>query len=395
MNITDIYNASRSNVVLAQSYARQMSNTPGTSSPNAQEAGKAQKSYNYADIKAQQQVAATQEKISNLGQVKSSFSDAQNAAKEMKNLKTDASAEDMAAAANKMVGAYNNTLKSSMGNNNGNQVDSVEARRAGTNLRGAVTGGGLSNELRDAGFSVATDGSIKVDQDKFKAAAAKDPEALRKALDNMGQKVEAGTAKTLDAKSELNTSINNLKKNSAELETKRAASASGASSTSSSGSTSTVGRYVSPAEMTNNAEKTLEEYNKKIRAGGTVAANAKKELAGSDLAKELEKAGVTQNQDGTLSMDRNKFRAAAAANSNSLGSAMDKVGKLGSTDSKTNTAVAASKEAAAAETSTQKVDRSAEARRLEQERFEAQLSKKYQSYASGSNPQTQRFGFFA
>jgi hypothetical protein len=397
MNITDMYNASRSNAILAQSYARQTSTAP---SPNTQEADKTQKSFNYSDVKAQQKVASTNEQISNLGKVKSSFSDAQSAAQDMQKLKANASSDEMAAAANKMVSAYNNTLKTASGSGNGTNADSVEARRAGTQLRAEVTAGGLSRELQNAGFSVAQDGSVKVDQDKFKAAAAQDPEALRKALDQMGNKVERSSSKALDDKGELTTSINNLKKNAADLEAKKSGNSTATASQSASSNTSTVslGRYVSPTEMANNAEKTIEAYNKKIKAGGATAANAAKEFAGSDRARELAKSGITRNDDGTLSMDRDKFRAAALANSGNVRATMDKVASAGSQDPKaTSSATSTSSTTATTQKEQAQLasnqNNSAEARRKEQEQFEANLNKKYQSFNMGSNGQ--RLGFMA
>ena len=372
MNISDLYKSSQANVVMAQANARQI-NSASNVSPV--ENKKVQNSFDYADIKTQQKVESTQVQVSSLGNLKSSISDSQTAAKDLQSLKANASTEEMAAAANKMASAYNNTLKVAKEGSSkldGN-VDTIESRRAGTAMRNGVTGGGLSSELQNAGFSVGEDGSIKIDQEKFKAAAANGPEALRKALEKVGQKVENTSAKALDQRGELSTSISTLEKRAADL-------------TSKTSNTSTTpeksGRYVSPTEIANNAEKTIAEFNKKIKAGGTSAENAAKEFAKSDAAKELAKAGITQNQDGTLSMDRAKFKSAASSNSSGVSPALDKVGKPADTTTKPTATVATT-------TSTkEKVDSSAEARLKEQQQFEAYLNNKYQSNSKALSRQT-------
>lgn len=361
MNISDLYKSSQANVVMAQANARQM-NSASNVSPV--ENKKAQPSYDYSDIKTQQKVESTQVQVSSLGKLKSSISDTQSAAKDLQKLKSNASTEEMAAAANKMATAYNNTLKVATDSNAGANANAVESRRVGTAMRNGVTGGGLSSELQNAGFSVGENGTIKIDQEKFKAASANDPGGLRKELEKMGQKVEATSAKALDQKGELSASINSLEKRATDL-------ASKASNTSSN--SEKTGRYVSPTEIANNAQESIKAFNQKIKAGGAGAESAAKEFANSEAAKELAKAGITQNKDGTLSMDRDKFKSAASGNNSGVGSALEKVGKPTDTTAKPTATVATT-------TSTKEVVVSnAESRLKEQQQFEAYLNKKYQA----------------
>ena len=211
MNISDLYNASQSNVVMAQAYSRQMNSS--TPSASAQEASKTQKALESADVRKQQKVESTQEQISSLGKLKASFSETQTAARDVQKLKTNASASDLATAADKLVNAYNTTLKTATNNesNSGNNVDAINARRAGNDLRRSVGREGLSTELQKAGVSMNQDGTLKIDAEKFKAAAASDSEGLRKELEKVAQKIEAGSSRALSDKGELNTTINNLK----------------------------------------------------------------------------------------------------------------------------------------------------------------------------------------
>ena len=211
MNISDMYNASQANVVMAQAYSRQLSNS--TPSASAQETSKTQKALDSIEIRKQQKVESTQEQISSLGKLKASYAETQTAARDVQKLKSNASSTDLAAAADKLVNAYNTTLKAATNSESkvGNNVDAINTRRSSNELRRNVTSEGLSTNLQKAGVSINQDGTLKIDAEKFKAAAANDSVGLRKELEKVAQKVEASSTKALSDKGELNTSINNLK----------------------------------------------------------------------------------------------------------------------------------------------------------------------------------------
>jgi len=211
MNISDMYNASQANVVMAQAYSRQLSNS--TPSASAQETSKTQKALDSIEIRKQQKVESTQEQISSLGKLKASYAETQTAARDVQKLKSNASSTDLAAAADKLVNAYNTTLKAATNSESkvGNNVDAINTRRSSNELRRNVTSEGLSTNLQKAGVSINQDGTLKIDAEKFKAAAANDSVGLRKELEKVAQKVEASSTKVLSDKGELNTSINNLK----------------------------------------------------------------------------------------------------------------------------------------------------------------------------------------
>lgn len=236
MNISDLYSATQANVVMAQAYSRQLNSSAPSAS--AQEAGKTQKALESADVRRQQKVESTQEQISSLGKLKASFSETQTAARDVQKLKTNASTTDLAAAANKLVNSYNTTLKTSANNesNGSNNVDTINARRAGNDLRRSVGREGLSTELQKAGVSINQDGTLKIDAEKFKSAAASDSEGLRKELAKVAQKVEAGSSRALSDKGELNTTINNLKSSVTKSSNVNSGTTSNESNTTSSNS---------------------------------------------------------------------------------------------------------------------------------------------------------------
>jgi flagellar capping protein FliD len=220
MNITDSYNASQANVMLGQIYSRQISVTPTEST---KEVDKIKKAFESADLRVQQKSESTKEQISSMGKLKSSLADTQAASRDVQKLKPNASAADMAAAAEKMVKAYNSTQKAAVNSEaqSGNSAEASNARRVGNDLKRSASNGGLTSELQKAGVSQNQDGTLKIDAEKFKAAAASDPAALRKALEKVGQKIEASSTKALSDKSDLNTALKALKDREVGLEARR------------------------------------------------------------------------------------------------------------------------------------------------------------------------------
>ena len=224
MNITDSYNASQANVMLGQIYSRQISVTPTEST---KEVDKIKKAFESADLRVQQKSESTKEQISSMGKLKSSLADTQAASRDVQKLKPNASAADMAAdmaaAAEKMVKAYNSTQKAAVNSEaqSGSSAEASNARRVGNDLKRSASNGGLTSELQKAGVSQNQDGTLKIDAEKFKAAAASDPAALRKALEKVGQKIEASSTKALSDKSDLNTALKALKDREVGLEARR------------------------------------------------------------------------------------------------------------------------------------------------------------------------------
>ena len=220
MNITDSYNASQANVMLGQIYSRQISVTPTEST---KEVDKIKKAFESADLRVQQKSESTKEQISSMGKLKSSLADTQAASRDVQKLKPNASTADMAAAAEKMVKAYNSTQKAAVNSEaqSGSSAEASNARRVGNDLKRSASNGGLTSELQKAGVSQNQDGTLKIDAEKFKAAAASDPAALRKALEKVGQKIEASSTKALSDKSDLNTALKALKDREVGLEARR------------------------------------------------------------------------------------------------------------------------------------------------------------------------------
>jgi hypothetical protein len=255
MNISDMYNASQANVVMAQAYSRQLSNS--TPSASAQETSKTQKALDSIEIRKQQKVESTQEQISSLGKLKASYAETQTAARDVQKLKSNASSTDLAAAADKLVNAYNTTLKAATNSESkvGNNVDAINTRRSSNELRRNVTSEGLSTNLQKAGVSINQDGTLKIDAEKFKAAAANDSVGLRKELEKVAQKVEASSTKALSDKGELNTSINNLK-----------ASVAKSPSTTTDNGTSSSNNTIASSKKTDRSAETRKFEQEKFEA---------------------------------------------------------------------------------------------------------------------------------
>ena len=324
MNINDTYNASKANVVLAQAYSRQMASA---STEGTKENSKFQKALESADLRIKQKTEVTSDQISSLAKLKSSFADTQSAARDVQKLKPEASTTDIAGAAEKLVAAYNGTIKAAttVDAPSASSAEAVNARRAGSDLRRNVSAEGLSTELQKAGVSQNSDGTLKIDAEKFKAAASSDSAGLRKALEKVGQKMEASSSKALADNGNLNTTLNTLKERELNLGAQQAGKSNAANLNANKSAMAAAYKNnaaASPAEITAKADKLVNAYNEALKT-----ASNKDDLLISDkgeLAAELKKAGISQNSDGTLKIDAEKLKASVSGNTTGVRWALEK-----------------------------------------------------------------------
>lgn len=194
MNISDIANGMRANALLYGS------NSATSSVGGSAAASAITKAFEQADKRVQQQRDVTSAQLSSFGQLKSSFSDVQGAAKALGNLKTDATAADLGKAASAFVTAFNSAVKSAQSSQTQATTvsETTSARRAGTDLRQTIgNNSNLTLGLKKIGITQQADGSLALDSTKFQAAVQAEPAALRATVTQLGQQGQAFAAREL------------------------------------------------------------------------------------------------------------------------------------------------------------------------------------------------------
>ncbi|MCK9388641.1 MAG: flagellar filament capping protein FliD [Sulfuritalea sp.] len=177
-----------------------------------------------AGQRVQQQRDAVSVQLSAFGQIKSSFSDAQVAARALGDTKQTATDADIKKAATNFVKAFNTaaqTAKSATAAQ-GALADNGRARLAGNDLRRTVSADATAtSDLKKIGITQQKDGTLAIDTKKFDAALKASPDALRSTLSSIGQKVDQTATRELAKNGNIGNSVNSLDNRARSLESRQ------------------------------------------------------------------------------------------------------------------------------------------------------------------------------
>lgn len=179
-----------------------------------------------ANKRVEQQLASTAVKLSSFSQIKSGFAEVQSAAKALTNPPATATADDTVKSAQAFANAYNtataavNTASKTGGKQDGALAGDVRAQLAGNDLKSIVGSGTNTNDLKNIGITLKSDGTMAVDATALKAALQANPTGTNETLTKVGQQATRVTTKELAATGNIGNSVNTLSNLSKGLETK-------------------------------------------------------------------------------------------------------------------------------------------------------------------------------
>lgn len=179
-----------------------------------------------AGQRVQQQRDAVSVQLSSLGQIKSSFSETQLAARALSDSKQTATDGDIKKAASNFVKAFNSAAQTAKSTTAapGPLADGGRIRAAEGDLRRTISADSTAtSDLKKIGITQQKDGTLAVDTKKFDAALKANPDALRATLSQVGQNVDRTATRELARNGNIGGSVNALDNRARSLESQQAA----------------------------------------------------------------------------------------------------------------------------------------------------------------------------
>lgn len=223
MTLTDI--ASSLGASLLASSLGQTERTRTSSAPLADGVTEA---LNRASQRTEAQLSSTEVRLSAFGQVRSAVAQLQDSSASLTATENTDSPEETRAAAEDFVSAFNNAQSTA-----NRTINGTPGTEEG-NTDGALSGDGRANvaaselsrtlnsssaeALRSIGINRDQSGTLSIDRQRFEQALQNDPQAVSSALAEVGQQVEQSTRRQLEGNSNLNRAVENLSRQSQELE---------------------------------------------------------------------------------------------------------------------------------------------------------------------------------
>ena len=213
-------------------------NQPRTQGQSVHEASPLALAVQRADQRVQSEVTSNSAQLSAFGQIKSSVSQVQIAARGLSSLTVSSSGSDLASALDTLKNAINTTitLAKSTAEMSGTSETSQSAKRVERDLQGIIPSDSpMSDAFKTLGIAMQ-DGALFVDANKFSTATAAAPALAQATLVQLGQAIEHMASTELDANGNVNGSLNLLKRYANTLQAQQSALQSAAQATAYSGS---------------------------------------------------------------------------------------------------------------------------------------------------------------
>ncbi|WP_342619846.1 flagellar filament capping protein FliD [Rhodoferax sp. GW822-FHT02A01] len=158
--------------------------------------------------------------LSTLGQFKSAVSLVQTAAQGLSGFQTSSTSDDVKAGITSFITKFNAMVAS---------AQTAAAQTSGTDKISSTMSRALSadlskiSDLRNMGFTKASDGTLKLDATKFAAAYKASPSTVQTALSKLGKLVDKAAGKELASDGRIASSVSALTSKSTLLQTQRTA----------------------------------------------------------------------------------------------------------------------------------------------------------------------------
>jgi flagellar capping protein FliD len=164
-------------------------------------------SLNKSSTKIQTQLDATSASLSTLGKFKASVSMLQTAAQSLSQFSATSSSDDVKKGLSSFIANFNTVVAATKAA----ATDSSEVDRISRGMTRAMSAD-LSkiSELRNLGFSKASDGSLKLDAAKFEAAYKASPAAVQSTLAKLGKLADKSANKELASDGRIGSSMDTL-----------------------------------------------------------------------------------------------------------------------------------------------------------------------------------------
>lgn len=177
-------------------------------------------SINKSTAKLQAQLTAATANLSTLGKFKAAVAAAQTSATGLTRLKDSGTSDEAKKALTAFISDFNSMVTST-------QTAAAETSGVNTISRGmtrAMTADfSRVGELRNMGFTKASDGSLKLDAAKFEAAFKASASGVQATLAKLGQMVDKAAAKELGSEGRISSSIGALSSKSSLLQLQHSA----------------------------------------------------------------------------------------------------------------------------------------------------------------------------
>lgn len=177
-----------------------------------------------ASQRVTQQLSSTEVKLSSFSQIKSGFASVQTVAKDLSDPKKTSTSTDIVKAAQSFANAYNTATKAvglalnGDGKKGGALTGDGRANIANRDLKGIVSGGSNSADLKKIGINQKADGTVSVDTVALQKAIHSNPNLVKDTLSKIGKQADQVSTKELATTGNVGRSIHNLDSLSKSLE---------------------------------------------------------------------------------------------------------------------------------------------------------------------------------
>jgi hypothetical protein len=176
------------------------------------------------ETRLQSEVDVTSAQLSSFGQLQSSVSSVQMAAKSLGSVTAKSSTADVKTAADKFVSTFNAAISAAKTTANvpGEMASTQRATRVGRDLGGAVSDNTATfDALKNIGFNMQSDGTVTLDAKKFEAAQKADLTSVKSTLANLGQQVDKTATQELATSGNVGHSMTWLNQRAAILQNQK------------------------------------------------------------------------------------------------------------------------------------------------------------------------------
>jgi hypothetical protein len=170
--------------------------------------------------KLQTQLDTATANLSTLGKFKAAVSVVQTGAKSLSNLKTGSTSDEVKQALTAFISNFNSMVSSTQALANDTSGVSTISRGM---TRAMTADFSRVSELRQMGFTKASDGSLKLDTAKFEAAFKASPTNVQSTLSKLGQLVDKAATKELASDGRISSTMSALSSKSSTLQLQQSA----------------------------------------------------------------------------------------------------------------------------------------------------------------------------
>lgn len=177
-------------------------------------------SINRSKVKLQTQLDTATASLSTLGKFKASISVTQTAAKNLTTLKGASTRDEVKTALTSFITNFNSMVASTK--NVAAETSGIESISKGM-TRAMTADFSKISELRQMGFTKATDGTLKIDTAKFDAAYKASPSGVQSTLSKLGQLIDKAAIKELASQGRISDSMDSLTSKTSALKLQQSA----------------------------------------------------------------------------------------------------------------------------------------------------------------------------